>query len=58
VKYHGLRKWNTTVPKTKTSNTIAANIVYLSHPVQKMGTNAPPVPDHQSKKLPLTAFFS
>ena len=58
VKYHGLRKWNTTVPKTKTSNTIAANIVYLSHPVQKMGTNAPPVRDHQSKKLPLTAFFS
>jgi hypothetical protein len=51
VKYHGLRKWNTTVPKTKTSNTIAANIVYLSHPVQKMGTNAPPVRDHPSKKL-------
>ena len=58
VKYHGLRKWNTTVPNTKTSKIIAANIVYLSHPVQKMGTNAPPVHDHQSKKLPLTAFFS
>ena len=58
VKYHGLRKWNTTVPKTKTSNTIAANIVYLSHPVQKMGTNAPPVHDHQRMNLPLTAFFS
>ena len=58
VKYHGLRKWNTTVPKTKTSNIIAANIVYLSHPVQKVGTNAPPVHDHQRKMLTLTAFFS
>ena len=51
VKYHGLRTWNTTVPSTKTSNTIAANIFYLSHPVQKMGTNAPPVIRHQKKKV-------
>jgi hypothetical protein len=58
VKYHGLRKWKTTVPSTKTSKIIAANIVYLSHPVQKMGTNAPPVHDHQRMNLPLTAFFS
>ena len=58
VKYQGLRKWKTTVPSTKTSKTIAANIVYLSHPVQKMGTNAPPVQDHQRMNLPLTAFFS